>query len=212
MDTTPRTEAAADSAVTRALRRVARRTSRQGPVGGPRAKTRDLRRVLLVGPPSGVGAVMSTSAVPPGLVAAAEALRAAGFDAEIYGAVPSTLGEDSMGLHIEHSFPQVVVAAAYLATEEAARDVLRTAKHVVPGIVTVLLGAQQESVAGQAGKDPVADFVLSGDAAEALPGLLARLRTGERVGQSRAGRAKESCRDPESAIPLGGSVAPGGST
>jgi radical SAM superfamily enzyme YgiQ (UPF0313 family) len=166
--------------------------------------------VLLIEPPSGVGTVISASAVlPPRLVAAAEALRAAGFDAEIYGAAPSALGADSIGLQIEHSFPQVVVAAAYVATVDAARDVLRTAKEVVPGVFTVLLGAQQMSVAGEIANTTAVDCVLSGDGAETLPGLLARLRDGGRVEQPCVTQPKESRRDSGPEISLGGLSAQG---
>jgi methylmalonyl-CoA mutase cobalamin-binding subunit len=127
--------------------------------------------------------------LPLGLVAVAESLRAAGFEAEIYDAMASSFGAESIRLYIEHSLPHVVVAGAYAATAETARDVLRTAKEVVPGVFTVLLGAQLASAVAKAAKDAAVDCVVGDNGAETLPGLLARLRAGEQprqIAQSRA--------------------------
>jgi hypothetical protein len=155
-----------------------------------RAKTRDLRRVLLIAPPSGSGHAVSTGALLPlGLVALAESLRAAGFEAEIYDAMATSLGAQSIRLHIEHSYPQVVAAAAHGATSATARDALRAAKEVIPGVFTVLLGAQSALVTGKAPKDASVDYVVGDGCAETLPGVLVRLRVGgqlERITASRA--------------------------
>jgi len=66
------------------------------------------------------------------LMEVAESLRAMGFQAEIYDASTSSLGSDSIGLHIEHSYPDVVAVVMGVATAETASDVLRAAKRAVP--------------------------------------------------------------------------------
>jgi hypothetical protein len=155
-----------------------------------RAKSRDLRRVLLIAPPSGSGSVVSASvALPLDLVALAESLRVAGFEAEIYDAMAASPGAQSIRLQIEHSYPHVVAAATYAATSETACDVLRAAKEVIPGVFTVLLGAQSALVTGNAPKAASVDYVVDDDCVETLPGLLARLRVGEPLGRTTASRA-----------------------
>jgi hypothetical protein len=155
-----------------------------------RAKTRDLRRVLLIAPPSDSRSVMSTGVLLPlSLVALAESLRAAGFEAEIYDAMATSPGAESVRLHIEHSYPHVVAAATYAATSETACGVLRAAKEVIPGVFTVLLGVQPPFIGGKAPKAACVDYVVDDDCVETLPGLLARLRAGEPLGQITAARA-----------------------
>ena len=153
------------------------------------AKTRDVRRVLLVAPPSdSANAVSASIFAPLGLAATAESLRAAGFEAEVYD-MASALSAESIRLHIEHAFPHVVVAVAYAATAEAARDVLRAAKETVPGVFTVILGAHAVLGAGKARRDAAVDCVVGDDGAQTLPGLLARLKAGEQPRQIAESRA-----------------------
>ena len=101
-------------------------------------------------PPSDSRSVVPTAVLSPlGLAGLAESLRAAGFEAEIYDAMATSLGAQSIRLHMEHSYPQVVAAAAHGSTSEAARDVLRVAKEVIPGVFTVLLGAVAKVLADE---------------------------------------------------------------
>ena len=162
-------------ALWRAARVVAHRQS-----GGPAsiARTRDTRRVLLVAPPSSPGNNRSADGAPPDLALEAESLRAAGFRAEVYDATSCAVGASSIRAHIEHAYPQVVAVAAFGATESA-RDVLRAAKEVVPGVFTVLLGSQSPASAVEASRDRWADCVVDTEGAETLPGLLVRLIVGE---------------------------------
>jgi hypothetical protein len=176
------TQVPVGSTGTRTLKRAAR-AIRQGGLGrlSSRAKPRDVSRVLLIALPSGPERVVSAGlSLPLGLVEVAQSLRAAGFQAEIYDATTSLLGAESIGLHIEHSYPQVVAAATYAATTEVARDVLRTAKKAVPGVFTVLLSMQPAFVVGSVRKDAAIDCVVDDEAAETLSGLLARVRGGAR--------------------------------
>ena len=184
-------EAPAGWTVTRALRRAARMmTQRSLRTHRFNAKTHGLRRVLLIVPPSDSRSVVPTAVLSPlGLAGLAESLRAAGFEAEIYDAMATSLGAQSIRLHMEHSYPQVVAAAAHGSTSEAARDVLRVAKEVIPGVFTVLLGARSALVTAKAPKDASVDCVVDDSCAETLPGLLARLRVGEQLGRITASRA-----------------------
>ena len=115
------------------------------------------------------------------LGALADALRAAGFEAHVYDATTSLLGPPAIGLEIEHSYPQVVVTPSAMETAEAALDILRVAKEVVPGVCTVLLTSSPTPVAGKPRRDGVVDWVV-GDDSGTLPGLLAGLRANGRNG------------------------------
>ena len=177
------------TAVARALRRAAHDDAVALHRSQSTAETRDVRRILLVAPPAGSGDVVSAGIVAPlGLAALARSLRAAGFEAEIYD-MASSLSAESIRLHIEHALPHVVVAVAHAASAEAARDVLRAAKELVPGVFTVILGAQAALGAGKARRDAAVDFVVGDDGAETLPGLLARLKAGEQPRQIAESRA-----------------------
>jgi len=138
--------------------------------------------VLLVTPPSGSsGPAAAGALLPVGLVALAGALRAAGIEAEICDAMVSALGPDSIRLAIEHSYPQVVVAVACAATADAARDVLQAAKEIVPGVLTVIVGAEPDLAATRGTRDAVVDCVVDDDPPR-LAGLLARISRGEQAG------------------------------
>ena len=184
-------EAPAGRAITRALGRAARLVTPRGPrTHRSSVRRSDLKRVLLIAPPLGSGMTVGADTLPPlDLVAIADSLRAAGFEPEIYDGVAASLGVESIRLHIEHSYPHVVAATAHGATSETAREVLRAAKQVVPGVLTVMLGAQPGSAAGKGPKDASVDYAVDESSAETLPGLLARLRTGVPTGRDVATRA-----------------------
>jgi hypothetical protein len=147
------------------------------------ANGREIRRVLLVTPPgSSSGSAAAGALLPVGLAALAQTLRAAGIEAELYDAMVSALGPDSIRAAIEHSYPQAVVVAACSATAEAARDVLRAAKEIVPGVFTVIVGRDKAGlVATNGATDDAVDYVVDDDASR-LAGLLARIGKGEQAG------------------------------
>jgi B12 binding domain len=146
----------------------------------PAVNGREIRRVLLVTPPAGSsGSAAAGALLPVGLAALAQTLRAAGIEAEIYDAMVSALGPDSIRLAIEHSYPQAVVVAACSATAEAARDVLRAAKEIVPGVFTVIVGQDSAGDVVRCGAtDDVVDCVVDDDASR-LAALLARIGKSE---------------------------------
>jgi hypothetical protein len=139
---------------------------------------RALTRILLIVPSPGPQRSAATRAATLDTGVVVESLRTAGFQAEIYDATDFVVGTETIGLHIEHSFPQVVVVAAQNTTGEAAGDILRIAKEIVPGVFTVVLGARPAQTPGR--EDKAVDCVVS-DHFERLPSLLMRLRSGHPV-------------------------------
>ena len=117
--------------------------------------TRTVRRILLIVPSPGPQPSATTRAATLETGVVAEALRAAGFQAEICDATDSVGGTVTLGLNIE---------------------LLRIAKEIVPGVFTVILGARPAQTPGK--DDEPVDCVMS-DHFERLPSLLTRLRSGQ---------------------------------
>ena len=165
----------AGSAGARAARKVARVMLRRGSAD---RMTRTVNRVLLIVPSLGPQGSAPAGVATLGTGVVVDALRAAGFQTEVYDAAGSVFTTESIGLQIEHSYPQVVVVAAQDATGRAASDILRTARETIPGVLTVVLGARPAQTAGE--KDKLVDCVLSDDF-ERLPSLLTRLTSGRSI-------------------------------
>jgi hypothetical protein len=167
-------------AVARALGRAAHWALHRKPgARAGRAGVRHVRRVLLVAAPSVCHDAASHSAWPDGLAAEADSLRAAGFQAEVYDATSGATAA-SMRAHIEHAYPHVVaVVAGAGVTAEAAAEVSRVAKDVVPNVFTVLLRSPSGSGSGEAPTAVSAYDVAEAAEAEALLGVLSRLAAGE---------------------------------
>ena len=151
--------------------------------GGAARTNSAVNRVLVVVPSPGPRGSAPAGAALHSAEAVADSLRAAGFQAEIYDASGS-FGTESIALHIEHSFPQVVVVVDQDATGEAVDDIVRTAREIIPGVFTAILGAQPAQSAGE--KDQAADYVV-GDDLERLPLLLTCLRGGQPLPAQTAG-------------------------
>ena len=77
----------------------------------------------------------------------------------------SSLGSLAIRLQIEHSCPHVVATPFCAETPQVARDILRAAKEVVPGICTVLLSTRATRLAGEMKNDGVVDCVVGDDCA-----------------------------------------------
>ncbi len=154
---------------------------------------REVVRVLLVTPPTSSADSESTCAPEvtqwTGLAAS---LRGAGLQTEVFDAARGQ-DLDSFETQLEHFWPQVVVTRADAATSEGAWAVLRAAKTIVPGVVTVMSGGRAGEAAGQATRAGAADHDLRGAGEEAEFELLARLREGtspETLKSSRATRRR----------------------
>ena len=136
-----------------------------------------IMRVLLVTPPA-----PSADAAAKGAVGATEwtglaaSLRRVGLQTEVYDAAARGRGLESVEAHIEHYWPQVVVTRGDATTAADAWAVLRAAKRIVPGVVTVMSGQKTDEEAGRAPERGVADHDLRGAGEEAEILLIARLR------------------------------------
>ena len=139
--------------------------------------THEIMRVLLVTPPA-----PSADAASKGAVGATEwtglaaSLRGVGLQTEIYDAAARGRGLESVEAHIEHYWPQVVVTRGDAATAADAWAVLRAAKRIVPGVVTVMSGRKTDEEGDRASERGVADHDLRGAGEEAEILLIARLR------------------------------------
>ena len=121
----------------------------------------------------------ATSGALAGLAAVAQSLRAAGFKTETYGSKDTGGSSASIAAHIEHAWPDVVVAVTEGAASDALCEVLRIAREIVPSVTTVFSGALDGGVAGGLSPDRNVDYVVNGGDAADLVGLLIRLRAGE---------------------------------
>lgn len=147
--------------------------------------TRELARVLLITPPDDSESASPLKAPDPtGWASVAETLREAGFAPEICDGA-SWYDLESVKVRIEHSWPDVVVATADAAGPDAALDVLRAARQIVPTVITVLCGMSATPTAGKQPRDRAVDYVARGSDGEALVLLLTRLRTAERPHRAR---------------------------
>lgn len=137
-----------------------------------------LPRTPLVTPSYHVGVVESAGRWPPlGLLYLAGALRERGFPTEVYDAMSLEHSYAQVRQHIEASRPSIVATTAYTCSYYAALGVLRIAKEVNPGVITVLGGGHPtfcyEDALKNHGRD--VDFVVRGEGESTLPELVAAL-------------------------------------
>jgi hypothetical protein len=135
----------------------------------------EIMRVLLVTPPCGTPAAMRDAGTVDwsGLAAS---LRLAGLQSEVCDGSAFGSGPESIDAHIEHFWPQVVVTTTDATTPASAWTVLESAKNIVPGVVTVMSGAQAGKDRGDAEAGRAVDHDLRGAGDHAELELLARLR------------------------------------
>ncbi len=140
-----------------------------------------LLRVLLVTPPYHCGMVESAGVwMPLGLAYLAGSLRAAGYDPEIYDAMSLFHDMAQIRRRLADACPDVVAVTAYTATLPAAAAVLRAAREVCPGAVTVIGGVHPTHMAREVLADPAIDYVVRGEGEPAFPELLDCLNAGEK--------------------------------
>ncbi len=133
------------------------------------------KKVLLITPPYHCGVLESAGVwLPLPFVYLAGSLRKAGYDPVIYDAMSRFDDYAAIERRIEEEQPHVVCSTAYTATATDAIEVLRLAKKINPGIVTILGGIHptfcwMEIFTEDA--DAV-DFIVRGEGEETLPELL----------------------------------------
>ena len=131
------------------------------------------RRVMLVTPPYHCGMVESAGVwMPLGLAYLAGSLKANGYEPIVYDAMSRFDDIVAIGRELERQHPDVVATTAYTATVNAAIDVLRLAKALLPGVTTVIGGVHPTHMAGEVLDDSAVDFVVRGEGEAALPELL----------------------------------------
>lgn len=151
-----------------------------------------IMRVLLITPPASSADSSSACAADASeWIGLATSLRGAGLQVEVYDA--AALGRDleSVEVHVEHCWPQVVVTRAGGISSAGARAVLRVAKTAVPGVITVMSGERADERADDDSQERVADFDVGGGGEQAEIDLLIRLRDGgEAPGPTRRRRLR----------------------
>lgn len=97
------------------------------------------KKILLITPPYHSGVVESAGVwLNVGFVYLAGSLRAAGYEPVIYDAMSHWHGYDKIIKRIEDERPDVVATTAFTAEIVDALKVLRLAKEINPGIITVI--------------------------------------------------------------------------
>ena len=139
------------------------------------------RRVMLVTPPYHCGMVESAGVwMPLGLAYLAGSLKANGFEPiDLRRDVALRRPRGRSARELERQHPDVVATTAYTATVNAATEVLRLAKALLPGVTTVIGGVHPSHMAAEVLDDDAVDFVVRGEGEAALPELLACLRAGD---------------------------------
>ena len=136
-------------------------------------------KVLFVTPPYHAGVVESAGRwMPLSYVYLAGAVRAAGFDAEIYDAM--TLQDTLEGIRdrLRASTFDVIAVSAITSTLPASLDVLRVARSLDPTVITILGGVHPTFCVEEIFSEhaDLVDYIVRGEGEETLPELLKALR------------------------------------
>ena len=151
----------------------------------------EIMRVLLVTPPACSADSSSACVAGAEWIGLATFLRGAGLQVEIYDATALGRAPESVEANVEHFWPQVVVTRAGGISSAGARAVLRVAKTVVPGVITVMGGELADELTDDDSQERVADFDVRGGGEQAEIDLLIRLRDGaEAPGPTRRRRLR----------------------
>ncbi|MCX8006651.1 MAG: B12-binding domain-containing radical SAM protein [Coriobacteriia bacterium] len=145
---------------------------------------RAIRRIALVTPPYHSGVVETAGSWPnAAFVYLAGSLRAAGYEPVIYDAMTADHDAEAIARELERIRPDMVVTTAYTSSYPKAVELLRLAKHTVPGVVTGIGGVHAhfmyEEVLSRDG-DAV-DIVFRGEGERTLPETVACLNAGDRL-------------------------------
>jgi len=149
-----------------------------------------MSKILFVVPPYKCWGVQTIGNWPPlQLAYLAGAALKAGHEAKIFDAMNKKVSFDEVRATIDAYHPDFVMTLDYLpvtgaistATVPAALEVLRIAKDIDPGIVTMIGGPHPTFMYEEILKDPAnhADFVVRGEPEETLVDLMATVSAGE---------------------------------
>jgi anaerobic magnesium-protoporphyrin IX monomethyl ester cyclase len=138
-------------------------------------------KVMLITPPYHAGVLESAGRWPHlGFIYIAGHVRLAGFQPVIYDAMTKMHDLETIKQRIALERPAVVATTAYTSSVLAAVDVLRAAKEVDPGIITMIGGVHAHFMYDEVLREnpDAVDFVVRGEGEVTLPELLSAIRQG----------------------------------
>jgi anaerobic magnesium-protoporphyrin IX monomethyl ester cyclase len=140
------------------------------------------KKIILITPPYHCGVVESAGRwMPVAFVSLAGMARKAGWDAEIYDAMTKDHGLEEIEARIKESGADVVGVTSSTSTIVAALDVLKVAKKVNPGVITILGGVHPtfcyEELLTE--NPDIVDIVVRGEGEITILDLLKRIGAGE---------------------------------
>ena len=141
---------------------------------------------MLITPPYHAGVVESAGVwLNVGFVYIAGSLRAAGYDPIYYDAMSHWHKLKTIGKRIETEKPDVVATTAFTAGIVEALNVLKLAKEINPGILTVIGNVHPTFCYEEIFRDHAAyvDYIVRGEGEETLVDLLDTLNSGGDVAQ-----------------------------
>lgn len=129
--------------------------------------------ILFITPPYHCGVVEAAGHwIPLTFVYLAGAARKSGLEAVIYDAMTKRVTCDGIRKVIEESKPDYVATTAITATVLDALEVLKAAKEVNPGIVTIIGGVHPTFMCEETLRNPAVDYVVIGEGERTLQELL----------------------------------------
>lgn len=166
-----------------------------------------LKKVLLITPPYHCGVLESAGTwMPLGMVYVAGSLQNAGYEVKIYDAMAKFDTFNDIRNYIRDYCPDAVGTAAYTSSIYDAVRVLKTAKEVNPGIITLLGGIHPtfcwEEILQKDGG--VVDYVIRGEGEITTTDLLNHVFAGEKpdvAGIAYARDGKITCTEQRHLIP-----------
>lgn len=146
-----------------------------------------MKRLLLVTPPYHAGVLESAGRWPNlAFVYLAGQARAAGYDVQVYDAMPKMATLEDILAVVESLQPDYAGITAVTAAYPAAVQVLSAVKRLSPGIVTIIGGIHTNFLWRECLKsEPDVDIVVRGEGEETLPELLAALDSVDALAEAR---------------------------
>jgi anaerobic magnesium-protoporphyrin IX monomethyl ester cyclase len=141
-----------------------------------------IKKILLITPPFHSGVVESAGVwMNVGFVYIAGSLRAAGYEPMIYDAMSMWHGHDDIRKRIEDERPDVVATTAFTAEIVDALKVLKSAKAVDPGIITVIGNVHPTFCYDELLKEhhDIIDFIVRREGEETMAELMDCLSAGD---------------------------------
>ncbi len=141
-----------------------------------------MKKILFITPPYHCGVVeVAGRWVPLTFVYLAGSVREAGFEPVIYDAMTKRHGFHEIERAIRENKPDFVATTAITSTVTDALGVLRVAKEVNPGIVTIIGGVHPTFLFEEVLDSAFVDYVVREEGEETLSELLSTIRAGKKT-------------------------------